>query len=72
MPEHDAILFDLTDHIATITLNRPQKLNAVTSEMAKQVNAYVLDCNDDSMGLPKPARLLRRHSAIAETYHLRG
>jgi enoyl-CoA hydratase/carnithine racemase len=48
MPEHEEILFDLTDHIATITLNRPQKLNAVTSEMAKQVNTYVLDCNDDS------------------------
>ena len=48
MPEHAEILFDLADHIATITLNRPQKLNAVTSEMAKQVNAYVLDCNDNS------------------------
>lgn len=48
MPEHDEILFDLTDHIATITLNRPQKLNAVTSEMARQVNTYALDCNEDS------------------------
>jgi enoyl-CoA hydratase/carnithine racemase len=48
MPEHEEILFDLADHIATITLNRPQKLNAVTSEMAKQLNAYVLDCNDNS------------------------
>ena len=47
MPEHEEILFDLADHLATITLNRPQKLNAVTSEMAKQVNAYVLDCNDN-------------------------
>jgi enoyl-CoA hydratase/carnithine racemase len=47
MPEDHEILFDLTDHIATITLNRPQKLNAVTSEMAKQVNGYAQECNDD-------------------------
>jgi enoyl-CoA hydratase/carnithine racemase len=48
MPEEHEILFDLTDHIATITLNRPQKLNAVTSEMARQVNRYALECNDDA------------------------
>jgi enoyl-CoA hydratase/carnithine racemase len=48
MPEDHEILFELTDHITTITLNRPQKLNAVTSEMAKQVNSYVQECNDNS------------------------
>jgi enoyl-CoA hydratase/carnithine racemase len=48
MPKNDEILFEITDHIAAITLNRPQKLNAVTSEMAKQVTAYVLACNDDA------------------------
>jgi enoyl-CoA hydratase/carnithine racemase len=48
MPEDREILLDLTDHVATITLNRPQKLNAVTSEMAKVVNAYALEFNEDS------------------------
>jgi enoyl-CoA hydratase/carnithine racemase len=48
MPEDREILFELTDNITTITLNRPQKLNAMTSEMAKQVNSYVQECNDNS------------------------
>ena len=48
MSEHKEILFDVSDYIALITLNRPHKLNAVTAEMAEQVNAYVLSCNDDA------------------------
>jgi enoyl-CoA hydratase/carnithine racemase len=48
MPDDHEILFDLIDHVATVTLNRPLKLNAVTSEMAKQLNTYAQDCNNDS------------------------
>lgn len=40
------ILFEVDGHIATITLNRPQKLNAVTPEMADAIVAAVRECND--------------------------
>ncbi len=39
------VLFDVTDFIATITLNRPAKLNAVTPDMAAAVIAHVEHCN---------------------------
>ena len=42
----DDILFTVDGHVATITLNRPQKLNAVTPEMAKAIVAAVQECND--------------------------
>lgn len=40
------ILFEVDGAIATITLNRPQKLNAVTPEMAQAIVASVRTCND--------------------------
>ncbi|GAB1584447.1 enoyl-CoA hydratase/isomerase family protein [Phyllobacterium phragmitis] len=40
------ILFEVDGAIATITLNRPQKLNAVTPEMAEAIVAAVRTCND--------------------------
>src|SRR4051812_31207922 len=43
----DHVTFDLEGWIATITLNRPQKLNAVTSEMAEAITAFVERCNRD-------------------------
>lgn len=42
------VLFDVDGHVATITLNRPQKLNAVTPEMAEAIVAAVKECNDSS------------------------
>lgn len=42
----DDILFTVDGHVATITLNRPQKLNAVTPEMSKAIVAAVQECND--------------------------
>jgi enoyl-CoA hydratase len=41
------ILFSTEGHIATITLNRPEKLNAVTPEMADAIIAHVQQCNAD-------------------------
>jgi enoyl-CoA hydratase/carnithine racemase len=45
MTEH--VTFSIEGSIATITLNRPQKLNAVTPEMADAITAYVERCNGD-------------------------
>ncbi len=39
------LLFDVVDHVATITLNRPAKLNALTPEMAAALIAAVTECN---------------------------
>lgn len=43
----DDIAFAVDGAVATITLNRPQKLNAVTPEMADAVVAHVARCNSD-------------------------
>lgn len=40
------VLFEVDGHIAVITLNRPQKLNAVTPDMADAIVAAVKECND--------------------------
>jgi enoyl-CoA hydratase/carnithine racemase len=42
----DDIHFEIDGAIATITLNRPTKLNAVTPEMADAIVAAVEQCND--------------------------
>jgi enoyl-CoA hydratase/carnithine racemase len=39
--------FSIEDRIATIVLNRPQKLNAVTPEMADAIVALIDRCNRD-------------------------
>ena len=43
--EFEEIIYDLTDGIATITLNRPDKLNAFTGRMMHEVIA-ALDMTD--------------------------
>lgn len=40
------VLFSVDGHVAIITLNRPQKLNAVTPEMADAIVAAVAECNE--------------------------
>lgn len=41
----DDLLFTVADHVATITLNRPAKLNALTPDMAAALIAAVGECN---------------------------
>jgi enoyl-CoA hydratase/carnithine racemase len=43
------VLFQRDGHVATITLNRPQKLNAVTPEMAAALIGHVETCNTDDV-----------------------
>jgi len=45
--EYEHILFDVTDGIASITLNRPDKLNAYTTPMGDEVTAAFRACRDD-------------------------
>lgn len=40
------VVFEVDGHVAVITLNRPQKLNAVTPDMADAIVAAVRQCND--------------------------
>jgi 2-(1,2-epoxy-1,2-dihydrophenyl)acetyl-CoA isomerase len=40
----DEIMFDVTEHIATVTLNRPEKLNAFTDPMLAQLVGAIDDC----------------------------
>ena len=40
------VQFEIDGQIAIITLNRPQKLNAVTPDMADAIVAAVKECND--------------------------
>ena len=39
------ILFEISGHVARITLNRPAKLNAMTPEMAEALLEAVAECN---------------------------
>jgi len=41
----DTLLFTVEDQIATITLNRPEKLNAATPAMSKAIVAATEECN---------------------------
>jgi enoyl-CoA hydratase/carnithine racemase len=44
----DDLLFDVADHVATITLNRPAKLNALTPAMAAALIAAVRESNESN------------------------
>jgi enoyl-CoA hydratase/carnithine racemase len=41
------VQFAIADHVATITLNRPAKMNAVTPDMADAIAVHVARCNGD-------------------------
>jgi enoyl-CoA hydratase len=43
----DDVSFTVEGAVAILTLNRPQKLNAVTPEMSAAIIAHVKRCNDD-------------------------
>jgi 2-(1,2-epoxy-1,2-dihydrophenyl)acetyl-CoA isomerase len=42
------ILFDVSDHIATITLNRPEAMNALAGDMRQVILRHLQDCAADT------------------------
>ena len=44
---HDPVLYETRDRKAYLTLNRPERLNAITHEMARAIRANVERANDD-------------------------
>src|SRR5215831_6864019 len=47
MTSHEQILYDVADGVATVTLNRPDKLNAWTAQMEKEVQAAMAQAEAD-------------------------
>ena len=45
----DNLLFTVEDHVATITLNRPEKLNAATPAMSKAIVEATEECNRNDL-----------------------
>ena len=45
---YSEILYDVSDRIATLTLNRPEKLNAWTNQMGAEVRAALLAAEEDA------------------------
>jgi enoyl-CoA hydratase/carnithine racemase len=43
---YEMILLDVKDEVATITLNRPERLNAWTPEMAVELSDALTECNE--------------------------
>jgi 2-(1,2-epoxy-1,2-dihydrophenyl)acetyl-CoA isomerase len=43
----ETILFDKREHVAIITLNRPDRLNAISTDLRSDVAAAVKDAHDD-------------------------
>lgn len=41
------LLFDVRDHIATITINRPEAANSINLEFSKDLLSAILRCDDD-------------------------
>ncbi len=44
---NDYVLLDIADHVATLTLNRPDKANALSEEMMDALEARIIEADSD-------------------------
>ena len=44
---YEALLYDVSDHIATITLSRPERLNALSPQMREELHDAITTSNDN-------------------------
>ena len=51
---YEAILYDKHEHVAVVTLNRPERLNAISQAIREEVHAAVRATQDDDEA---PARI---------------
>jgi len=64
--EWEYVLLDKSEGIATITLNRPEKLNAFVGNMREQILEALEDaCTDDEVRVVVRGRICRRQNAGA-------
>lgn len=47
MVAYETILFEKREHVAILTLNRPERLNAISAELRADVSAAVAEARDD-------------------------
>lgn len=45
---YETILFEMKDHVATITLNRPEAANGLNLIMSKEMMDVVIHCDEDA------------------------
>ena len=43
----DEVLFEVDAHVATLTLNRPDRMNAITPSMLDRLSELLLQCDAD-------------------------
>jgi 2-(1,2-epoxy-1,2-dihydrophenyl)acetyl-CoA isomerase len=48
MANYSSLNFEVRDHVAHITLNRPEAANALNLELAQELEEVSLHCNEDA------------------------
>ena len=43
----DEVLYEVADHVATLTLNRPERMNTISGPMLDQIAALLVRANED-------------------------
>jgi enoyl-CoA hydratase/carnithine racemase len=46
-PEREEVLYDVVDHVATLTLNAPERMNTISGPMLAAISARLLEADAD-------------------------